>query len=173
MVLENKNVITAIKRLVETGGMNQRQFEGKTTAGKKNTEGAGSDKGLEEKQGSGSPEHGGTLTQNHSSAELIQMEKQSKKSRIATRKRQVSECASLLAAPLQAQGQPPGCLKWRRWLPSVVRIPCLVLCLYLFVCSLEFLSTSFRLLAGKTAGGYDMAQKCKSRIASTDQYLIP
>eukprot|EP00090_Calanus_glacialis_P021312 TRINITY_DN32887_c0_g1_i1.p1 TRINITY_DN32887_c0_g1~~TRINITY_DN32887_c0_g1_i1.p1 ORF type:complete len:623 (-),score=92.71 TRINITY_DN32887_c0_g1_i1:471-2339(-) len=152
MVLENKNVITAIKRLVETGGMNRRQFEGKTTTGKKNTEGAGSDKGLEEKQGSGSPEHGGTLTQNHSSAKLIQMEKRSKKSRIATRKRQVSECASLLAAPIQAQGQPPGCLKWRRWLPSVVRIPCLVLCLYLFVCSLEFLSTSFRLIAGKTAG---------------------
>jgi len=151
MVLENKNVITAIRKQI-TGGMNRRQSEVKTAAVKRNTEEVRGDKGVDGKQGNEAPDHGGTLSHVHSSAELIQLEKQSTMNKMAARKRQVSECASLLAAPLQAQGKPPGCLKWRHWLPSVVRIPCLVLCLYFFVCSLEFLSTSFRLLAGRTAG---------------------
>ena len=32
------------------------------------------------------------------------------------------------------------------------RVPCLVLALYTFVCSLDVLSIAFRLMAGKTAG---------------------
>lgn len=148
MVLENKTVITAIRRLVvESGGMNRRPSQTKATAAKIDSEVARGD--VKEYR---SPEHGGNIKAVHSSAELIQLDQQTTRDKIATRKRQVSECASLLAAPLQAQGKPPGCLKWRCWLPSVVRIPCLLLSLYFFVCSLEFLSTSFRLLAGKTAG---------------------
>jgi hypothetical protein len=33
-----------------------------------------------------------------------------------------------------------------------LRIPCLLLALYTFVCSLDVLSMSFRLMAGRTAG---------------------
>ena len=162
MVLENKNVVKAIRRLVKTGGMNRHPSDSKTAAVKKNTENSRGDAVPEEKQSNEITEHEGNLSTVPSSAELIQMEKQSTRTRIAARKRQVSECASLLAAPLQAQGQPPGCLKWRHWLPSIVRIPCLVLSLYFFICSLEFLSTSFRLLAGKTAGGYVLLTKNKN-----------
>ena len=39
----------------------------------------------------------------------------------------------------------PGCA-------SLMRLPLMLLCLYFFVCSLDLLSTSFRLMAGKTAG---------------------
>ena len=37
-------------------------------------------------------------------------------------------------------------------LSGLVRIPILLVLLYIFVCSLDFLSTAFRLMAGKTAG---------------------
>lgn len=77
---------------------------------------------------------------------------QNLRKKMAQRKRVVSECASVIADPTQATGQPPGCLRWRRWLPTALRLPCLILCLYIFICSLEMLSTSFRLMAGKTAG---------------------
>jgi len=72
--------------------------------------------------------------------------------KMASRKRLVSECASIIADPTQNTGQPPGCLRWRTWLPTFLRVPCLIFCLYIFICSLEMLSTSFRLMAGKTAG---------------------
>jgi len=74
------------------------------------------------------------------------------RAKIAARKRAVSECASIIADPTQATGQPPGCLRWRVWLPTFLRVPCLILCLYIFICSLEMLSTSFRLMAGRAAG---------------------
>ena len=84
---------------------------------------------VEEKSENPSPERVCNMSMVPSSADLIQTEKQSTKAKIASRKRQVSECASLLATPLQAQVQDPGCLKWRTWLPSVVRVPCLLISL--------------------------------------------
>jgi len=74
------------------------------------------------------------------------------RAKIVARKRLVSECASIIADPTQATGQPRGCLRWRVWLPTFLRVPCLILCLYIFICSLEMLSTSFRLMAGRAAG---------------------
>ena len=35
---------------------------------------------------------------------------------------------------------------------NVLKVPALTLLLYVFICSLDFLSTSFRLMAGKAAG---------------------
>jgi len=84
--------------------------------------------------------------------ELLNRDRPSVKEKIAQRKRAVSECASIIADPSQASGAESSCLAWPTWLPTLLRIPCLGLCLYLFVCSLEVLATSFRLMAGRAAG---------------------
>lgn len=92
-----------------------------------------------------------SLPKVHSSAALIALDK-SKKKRAAIRTRVVSECVEDVVHPVQAQGKPPGFLSWRRWLPGLVRIPSLIFLLYIFICSLDFLSTAFRLVAGRAAG---------------------
>ena len=38
------------------------------------------------------------------------------------------------------------------FIPVVIRVACLLLCLYFFICSLSFLSDSFRILGGKNIG---------------------
>ena len=43
-------------------------------------------------------------------------------------------------------------LGWKGWLIGFVRFVSVVLLLYIFVCSLTFLTDAFRLLAGKSAG---------------------
>ena len=94
-----------------------------------------------------------SLPKVRSSAALLAMDN-SKKKRASIRTRVVTECVEDVVHPVQAQGKPPGCLSWRRWLPSLLRIPSLMLLLYLFVCSLDFLSTAFRLVAGRAAGKF-------------------
>jgi len=91
------------------------------------------------------------LSHVNSSAELLALEASARRKHMA-RTRVVSECVEDVVHPVQAQGKPPGCLRWRRWLPGCIRVPSLLLLLYFFICSLEFLSTAFRLLAGKAAG---------------------
>ena len=140
MVIENRRVIAAISRLVGSLGVNWQENHPQT-----DTQDAENEKSVQE-------DVDGLISKVSSSAELIQLEKRSKRERLTKRTRQVSECASLLVAPSQEHEKPPGCLKWRVWLPSIIRIPCVILSLYLFICSLELLSTSFRLIAGKTAG---------------------
>ena len=137
-MIENRRVIAAISQLVGSIGVNWQQNHEQTDA-------QDAEKSVQE-------DVDGHISKVSSSAELIQLEKRSKRERLTKRTRQVSECASLLVAPSQEHEKPPGCLKWRVWLPSIIRIPCVILCLYLFICSLELLSTSFRLIAGKTAG---------------------
>ena len=39
------------------------------------------------------------------------------------------------------------------WLLAVVKLVLLLTCLYFFICSLSFLSDSFRILGGKNIGG--------------------
>lgn len=92
-----------------------------------------------------------SLPKVRSSAALLAMDN-SKRKRASIRTRVVSECVEDVVHPVQAQGKPPGFLSWRRWLPGFVRIPSLMLLLYFFICSLDFLSTAFRLVAGRTAG---------------------
>jgi len=112
------------------------------------TDGSNSDASLtDEFNGEGAQ----SLPNVRSSAALLAMDN-SKKKRASIRTRVVSECVEDVVHPVQAQGKPPGFLSWRRWLPSLVRIPSLMLLLYFFVCSLDFLSTAFRLVAGRAAG---------------------
>jgi hypothetical protein len=61
----------------------------------------------------------------------------------------LSEVWLRLSPGLQLLSRGVNCKKLTR---IYVRIPCLVLALYTFVCSLDVLSMSFRLMAGRTAG---------------------
>ena len=64
--------------------------------------------------------------------------------------RQISECISL---PQGAQDSGDGAQGGAKGsLLKFLKLPCLLLLLYLFICSLDFLSTAFRLIAGKAAG---------------------
>jgi hypothetical protein len=45
---------------------------------------------------------------------------------------------------------------------NLMKVPTLLLLLYIFICSLDFLSTSFRLIAGKAAGIYECLYFLKS-----------
>jgi len=172
MVVEYTSVISAIRKIVGGGGGNTAVSANANRLQCINPRQAGGGGG-DVTGGGGGPRHAmetmpciqddnGTR-QSSTEPEEIDLEqevfamekgliRQSKSAKMARRKRVVSECASVIADPMQAVGQPPGCLRWRTWLPTVLRLPCLVGCLYLFICSLEVLSTSFRLMAGKTAG---------------------
>lgn len=91
-----------------------------------------------------------------SSADLLGLEQQHGRGLtggVAPRRlhRQISECV-----PLPLTLPPPNPAKraefCRNLAMGVARVPALLGLLYLFVCSLDFLSTSFRLIAGKAAG---------------------
>jgi len=90
-----------------------------------------------------------------SSANLISYEERERKKNLRGRMRLVSERLSLSAAPTDlplpaAHHRLISCFE--NWCSGLIRIPMLLGLLYFFVCSLDFLSTAFRLIAGKTAG---------------------
>jgi len=161
MVLDNRNVLSAIRKIVTSSSSSKQPGANKTIVKKRQGEAEVGNKQLFELEAMGLLKKTTTVKLDideddqdfsdpcDAEKELIH---QTARQKLAQRKRVVSECASVIADPSQASGQPPGCLKWRTWLPTVLRVPCLVLCLYFFICSLEMLSSSFRLLAGKTAG---------------------
>lgn len=65
--------------------------------------------------------------------------------------RQISECLPPSAMAIVDPSQrSPACV--RSYLVGLSKIPALLLLLFLFICSLDFLSTAFRLIAGKAAG---------------------
>ncbi|TRY68652.1 hypothetical protein TCAL_02478 [Tigriopus californicus] len=81
-----------------------------------------------------------------SSADLLTMK--SKKHRpINPRKihRQISEC-------IQDQNLQVERPNLRSRMSGLIKVPALLLLLYIFICSLDFLSSAFRLIAGKAAG---------------------
>lgn len=55
---------------------------------------------------------------------------------------------------LEAHHRKEGRKKMMDIIVNVLKIPALLFLLYIFICSLDFLSTSFRLIAGKAAGIY-------------------
>ena len=61
------------------------------------------------------------------------------------RRSRMSEKTNLLEEAEDAQRNPSD---WTK----MMRLPIILFCLYTFVCSLDLLSTSFRLMAGRTAG---------------------
>jgi hypothetical protein len=90
-----------------------------------------------------------------SSANLVFLEERQRKKNLRGRMRQVSERLSLTSAPTDlplpaAHHRIQSCVG--SWFNGLIRIPILLGLLYFFVCSLDFLSTAFRLIAGKTAG---------------------
>jgi hypothetical protein len=93
-----------------------------------------------------------------SSANLISFEERERdrrKKNLRGRMRQVSERLSLSSAPTDlplpaAHHRIQSCVG--SWISGLARIPALLGLLYFFVCSLDFLSTAFRLIAGKAAG---------------------
>ena len=60
--------------------------------------------------------------------------------------------ASEITALLKAQSDEEGKKKAKTIIINVLKGPALIFLLYIFICSLDFLSTSFRLIAGKAAG---------------------
>ena len=60
--------------------------------------------------------------------------------------------ASEITALLKAQSDQEGKKKAKTIIINVLKGPALILLLYIFICSLDFLSTSFRLIAGRAAG---------------------
>ena len=60
------------------------------------------------------------------------------------RRSRMSEKTNLLEEAEDAQRNPSD---WTK----IMRLPLILFCLYTFVCSLDLLSTSFRLMAGRTA----------------------
>ena len=96
------------------------------------------------------------MSQVQSSANLISYEEKEKRKDIRGRMRMVSERLSLSHAAPDDLPLPPmhhriiDCCG--SWFSGLIRIPILLTLLYFFVCSLDFLSTAFRLIAGKTAG---------------------
>ena len=90
-----------------------------------------------------------------SSANLVSYEERERRKNLRGRMRQVSERLSLSSAPTDlplpaAHHRIQSCVG--SWFNGLIRIPILLGLLYFFVCSLDFLSTAFRLIAGKTAG---------------------
>lgn len=53
---------------------------------------------------------------------------------------------------LEAHHRKEGRKKMTDIVLNILKIPALLFLLYVFICSLDFLSTSFRLIAGKAAG---------------------
>jgi len=158
MVLDNRNVLSAIRKIVSSN--NKQPTANKTIVKKRQGEAEAGNKQLFELEAMGLLKKTSVKLdvddEEQDFSDLCDAEKelihQTARQKMAQRKRVVSECASVIADPSQASGQPPGCLKWRTWLPTLLRVPCLLVCLYFFICSLEMLSSSFRLMAGKTAG---------------------
>ena len=60
--------------------------------------------------------------------------------------------ASEIIPLLKAQSDQQGKKKAKILIINILKGPALVALLYIFICSLDFLSTSFRLIAGKAAG---------------------
>lgn len=60
--------------------------------------------------------------------------------------------ASEIIPLLKAQSNQQGKKKAKILIINILKGPALVALLYIFICSLDFLSTSFRLIAGKAAG---------------------
>ena len=60
--------------------------------------------------------------------------------------------ASEIIPLLKAQSNQQGKKKAKVLIINILKGPALVALLYIFICSLDFLSTSFRLIAGKAAG---------------------
>lgn len=81
-----------------------------------------------------------------SSADLLTV-KNKKHRPINPRKihRQISEC--IQEQNLQVEGP-----NIRARMSGLMKVPALLLLLYIFICSLDFLSSAFRLIAGKAAG---------------------
>lgn len=89
-----------------------------------------------------------------SSANLVSFEEKERRKNIRGLRR-LSERISLSSAPTDlplpaAHHRIQSCIG--SWFSGLIRIPILLGLLYFFVCSLDFLSTAFRLIAGKTAG---------------------
>ena len=53
---------------------------------------------------------------------------------------------------LEAQRQKESKKKFKSVIVNILKVPALLLLLYVFICSLDLLSASFRLMAGKAAG---------------------
>ena len=97
------------------------------------------------------------ITNVQSSANLLSYEEKERKKNLRGRMRMVSERLSLSAAPDDlplpaAHHRIQSCIG--SWFSGLIRIPILLTLLYFFVCSLDFLSTAFRLIAGKAAGSW-------------------
>ena len=94
------------------------------------------------------------VSTNHSVVDLVRHEEQAKAAQRGRQlQRQLSECVpETLLLPLPATTRAKNCCK--TFVLGFMRLPALLFLLYLFICSLDFLSTSFRLIAGKAAGNF-------------------
>lgn len=148
MVLDSKNMLSALKKIVVPANKNNINKNNAKQENETRTVRLNIEEQEDEMEGTEL-----VLANQYSlQPKMVAQNKMVAQTKMAARKRVVSECASIIADPTQAAGQPPGCFRWRTWLPTVLRVPCLLVCLYLFICSLDILATSFRLMAGKAAG---------------------
>jgi hypothetical protein len=86
-----------------------------------------------------------------SSANLLGMEAAASEQR--RRQNAIRQLSVSLHIPHSAKSRTKEVAK--STLTGLARLPALLLLLYIFVCSLDFLTTAFRLIAGKAAGVYE------------------